>query len=123
MSDAAPGHRRTAAAVAVLLVVQVLVLYAPQAPGSSASIPHADKVVHAAVFAAPVLVAGLRQWVWWPLVALGCVVHAPMSEVMQHTLLAGRAGEWWDVVADLVGVGLAGFAVRWGLRRPRGRRL
>jgi VanZ family protein len=111
------------ALVVVLLGVQLIALYAPSAPGPQTSIPHADKIVHALFFAAPVLAARLGRRPWWTLVALGSLVHAPLSEVVQHTLLDGRSGDGWDVVADLVGVGLASIAVPLTLRRPRRRRL
>ena len=49
------------------------------------------------------LLAGLpRRWVL-ALLAL----HAPVSEVVQATLLPSRDGDVWDAVADLTGVGLA----------------
>ena len=49
------------------------------------------------------LLAGLpRRWV------LGVLaLHAPVSEVVQATLLSSRDGDVWDAVADLTGIGLA----------------
>ncbi len=89
----------------VSLLVQLVVLYAPSAPGSP-ELNGLDKVIHAGVFCAAVLtalLAGLpRRWVL-TLLAL----HAPVSEVVQATLLPSRDGDVWDAVADLTGVGLA----------------
>ncbi|WP_277452272.1 VanZ family protein [Janibacter sp. DB-40] len=110
-------------AVGVLLALQLVVLYLPSAPGPPAPIPHADKLVHALVFAAPVLVAGLaRRW-WWSVVAAACLLHAPVSEAVQQALLPGRSGDAWDVVADLCGVVGASIGVSLWFRRPRRRRL
>ncbi|MGN7248401.1 VanZ family protein [Janibacter anophelis] len=104
-------------ALAAVVVVQLIVLYAPEAPGPPSPIPHADKAVHAIVFALPVLVAGLGRLRSWRLVALLCAAHAPLSEVVQHLALGQRSGDPWDVVADLVGVGAASIGVLLSLRR------
>ncbi|HET8600659.1 MAG TPA: VanZ family protein [Segeticoccus sp.] len=86
----------------VLVAIQLLVLYIPTAPGG-VEVSGLDKVVHAGVFGLPALLAAARRW-WWVVVAL--VVHAPVSEVLQATLLPHRDGSVWDAVADLVGVAL-----------------
>lgn len=97
-------------------IVQLLVLYAPSAGGGGAFFPHTDKVVHAAVFGLPVflaVVAGVpARWVV-PLMA----GHAVLSEVIQAQLLPRRSGDPWDVVADLVGVGLGLAAAHLVARR------
>ena len=65
-----------------------------------------DKVIHAVVFGAPVIVgarAGLP--LRWLVVAFA--VHAPVSELIQHTVLPKRSGEVWDAVLDLAGVAAA----------------
>lgn len=90
----------------VALALQLIVVYAPQGPGGP-QIPGLDKLVHLLIFAVPVLaalMAGLRgPWV------LGILaVHAPVSELIQHFALPHRTGDLWDMVADLVGVGLGG---------------
>lgn len=118
-------HRRVSVTAAFVLVVilQVVVLYAPDAPGPPSPIPHSDKAVHALVFALPVLVAGVGRRGWWPVVAVLCAVHAPVSEVIQHLALANRSGDPWDVVADLVGVAAASIGVLFMVRRLRRRRI
>jgi len=115
-----PATRRHLALVTLvgLLVVQLVALYVPQSPGPPSPVPHGDKLVHALVFGAPVLVAGLALRRWWRSVTLVCAAHAPVSEVIQHVALSGRSGEVWDVVADLVGIGVALTGVGWAPRRP-----
>ena len=91
-------------ALALALHLYVLYLYVPGSPDPVSS-PHADKLVHAVVFALPAAVgvlAGLRPWV----VGVALAVHAPLSELVQHRWVPGRSGEPWDVAADLVGVAL-----------------
>ena len=111
------------AGVGALLVLQLVVLYLPSAPGPSLSLPHVDKAVHALVFAAPVLVAGLGRRRWWPRVAVLGLVHAPVSEAIQHLLLQGRSGDPWDLLADVVGVVGAAIGVSLASRRLGRRRL
>ena len=101
------------------LVLQLVALYAPDAPGSPSGIPHSDKLVHAVVFGLPVLVAGLGRLTWWPWLALLGAVHAPVSEVIQHVVLPHRSGDPWDVVADLVGLGMASTGVLLVVRQRR----
>lgn len=96
---------------ALVLAGQLVVLYAPRTP-STGGVPGVDKVVHVAVFAL-VVWAGLRAGVARSLVLLVSVVHAPVSELLQATLLPNRSGEPLDVVADLLGCAL-GFALRGG---------
>jgi hypothetical protein len=99
------GRRVWFALLGLSLLLQLVVLYAPSAPGGP-EVNGLDKVVHAGVFGAVVLtalLAGLpRRWVLGVL-----VLHAPVSEVVQATLLPSRDGDVWDAVADLTGVGLA----------------
>jgi len=100
---------------AVLLQLAMLYLHVPT-PSGAASIPHADKIVHAAIFAAPALLgvlAGLRAWV----VALVLGLHAPVSELVQHYVLAGRQGDPMDMFADWVGIALGTGVALWLTRR------
>ncbi|WP_246074766.1 VanZ family protein [Marihabitans asiaticum] len=103
MSTLAAARRRTWAAglTMVLLLMQLVALYAPSA--GSGGVPVSDKVVHAVIFAAPVVSAAVARWRWGALAVL-LAVHAPLSELVQGALLPARSGDPWDVVADLVGV-------------------
>ena len=122
VTPSTPRRHLVTAAVALAVAVQAVVLYAPEAPGPPSPIPHGDKAVHAMVFALPVLVAGLGRRGWWPVVVTLCAVHAPVSEIIQHTALAQRSGDPWDVAADLAGTALAAIGVLFVVRRPRRRR-
>lgn len=87
------------------------VLYAPRTPAVDTGGLPVDKLVHVVAFALPtaaLIAAGLpRGWV------IGLMaLHAPLSEVIQHRLLADRSGEPLDVVADLAGVAL-GTSLAW----------
>jgi VanZ family protein len=113
-SDRIPGPwLRALLLVAVL--VQLAVLYSPEQPsvGGLASVSELDKVVHASVFAL-VMVAGRAVRLPRVPLLLLTVVQAPLSEVVQATLLSHRSGDPWDVVADL-----AGCALGWWLTRER----
>lgn len=81
-----------------------------------------DKLVHPAIFALP-LVLGSLWWGRWRPVLLVLLVHAPVSELVQHYALPHRDGDVWDAVADVCGllVGLGVLAVVRGVRRSRGR--
>lgn len=102
------------------------VLYDPSPGEPVISFPLADKVVHVLVFAVPLVLAawaGLR----WRLLLVGLAVHAPLSEAVQARLLEHRSGDPMDVLADLVGVGVAAALVVWrssrsepAPARPRG---
>jgi len=89
----------------VALITQMVVLYAPSAPGGP-EVSGLDKVIHASVFGAPALFALLAgvppRWV------LGLLVlHAPVSELVQATMLPSRDGDVADGVADVTGIALA----------------
>lgn len=95
-------------ALGVALAVQLIVVYAPDAPGGP-QIIGLDKVIHMSIFAVPALaglMVGIRaRW------ALGILaVHAPISELIQHFVIPHRNGDVLDVMADLGGVMLGGLA-------------
>ncbi len=99
--------------LAVALAVQLIVLYAPRVPDVGAvAVPGADKLVHAAVFAA-VTLTGLRAGLSPALVIGLTALHAPVSELVQHLVLPARSGDPADVLADLAGVALGALAARW----------
>jgi hypothetical protein len=97
--------------LALAVVAQLAVLYAPAQPDGVPSFVHADKVVHVLVFLVPTalaLLAGFR-----PRVVVGVFAgHAVVSEVVQGVLLPSRAGDPLDVLADLTGVALGVLAWR-----------
>ena len=95
---------------ALVLAGQLVVLYAPRAP-SAGGFPGVDKLVHVVVFGL-VVAAGLRARVSRPLVFLVSVVQAPVSELLQATVLPHRSGDPLDVVADLLGCVLGWLVTR-----------
>jgi hypothetical protein len=104
----ARGGRAWRVAFAVAVAVNLLILYWPRTAGPT-DVPGLDKLVHAATFGS-VAYLGLRVGLrsrWWVPVLCG---HAVLSELIQGLFLALRSGDWHDVVADLVGVGI-GWAV------------
>lgn len=118
MSLTARRRRIRYLALAVAVLVQLVVLYVPHVPDvGEVAVPGGDKIVHAAVFAA-VTVAGLRAGLSpVPVLGLG-LVHAAVSELLQHAVLPGRSGDPFDVVADVVGVALGALLARRLDRRP-----
>lgn len=94
----------------VAVAAHLFVLYVPQPPGIPL-FPGADKLVHAAIFAAPTFLALLAGFP--PRAAVAVIAaHAPISEMVQHFFLSQRAGDVLDVLADLTGVVLGVIAVR-----------
>lgn len=94
------------------VVVHLAVLYAPRVPATDvAGLPGADKVGHVVVFA---LVVTAALWAEIParIVLPVLLGHAVVSELLQHLVLAGRSGDPWDVLADVVGVALGWMAWR-----------
>jgi VanZ family protein len=110
----ASGRRR--AVLVLVVLVQLAVLYDPTAPsvGGLSSVPGLDKVVHAGLFALVMVAGRTARLPRVPLLLL-TVVQAPVSEIVQATLLPGRSGDPWDVVADL-----AGCLLGWWLARRNG---
>ena len=102
-ADVAPRDRRWAqVAFALTVAVQLCAVYWPRVDVQG-PVTWTDKVVHVLLFLVPTVVgllAGVR-----PAHVVGALaLHAPVSELAQHFLLAGRSGDVWDVVADLSGV-------------------
>ena len=97
--------------------MQLIVVYSPNAPAGP-QINGLDKVIHVFIFAAPVL-AGLMAGISVPWTLAIFAVHAPVSELIQHFALPHRSGDVFDVLADLGGVALGGFAyLVWSRRQP-----
>ncbi|CAN7373779.1 VanZ family protein [Knoellia sp. LjRoot47] len=113
-------RRRSLVPAALALLLQLVVLYAPSA-GGVAPFPYFDKLVHLTVFALPVLFAVLARLPVVP-VAVVMALHAPVSEVVQATVLPQRSGDPWDAVADVTGVLLGVLVARYvGSVRSPGR--
>ena len=96
------------------VAVQLVAVYLPGSPDGGLELPWlpgADKLVHGLIFAIPVyLLARLTRRVG--LVAGVFALHAVVSELVQWRFIPYRDGDVWDVVADLVGIGLAVLAIR-----------
>jgi hypothetical protein len=90
------------------LALSAYVLFSPSPPGEL-PFPYADKAVHASVFLV-LAWTGSRVGLPLPGLAIGLVVYAVGSEVIQYALLAERSGDWTDAAADLVGA-MAGLAL------------
>lgn len=101
--------RRTAALAAAVLL-SLYVLFAPDA-GGAPRFTGADKVVHVLLFALLAATArwrcGARRPVW-----LAVAAYAVVSELVQGLLLEGRAGDPFDVAADLLGTALGWWSFR-----------
>lgn len=82
-------------------------LYAPASPGPD-GVPGLDKVGHVLGFGVPAALAWWlgAQWLVWVLVG-----HALVSEPLQQALAPGRAMDWLDTGADLVGIALGVWLV------------
>lgn len=100
-----PAARRAAVVLLVLAVAaQFLVLYAPRVPPvPGGEVTGLDKFVHAAVFAAVTLAAMRAGLPPAPVIGYG-LIHAVVSELVQHLALPGRSGDPLDVLADVAGV-------------------
>lgn len=109
---------------AVLVVAQLFMLYTPDLgggpgilaplwdllaplPGPTApSEPGFDKIAHAIAFGAVTATGLLAGWPRWFAIGLP-VLHAPASELIQWAWIAGRGGEWGDLLANWSGVLIA----------------
>lgn len=101
------------------LAVQLWGLYTPSPP-DAAGLPISDKAVHFTLFLSVTLFFALalgRRTV----VALVNLAHGVLSEVVQWRFVPGRSGDWHDVVADALGVGVAVLLATVLLARRAGR--
>ena len=114
----APRVRSLAGLAAVVAVVlQLCVLYWPVVTVEG-PVSWTDKVVHVLVFAVPTYLVGRALRRVGPVVAI-FLVHAPVSELVQHFLLPGRSGDVWDAVVDVIGVALAAGLLMVRAKRER----
>ena len=99
----------------LLALLSVYVLFSPS-PGGPPLFDVADKIVHLALFA---LLAGTARWAFGARLAslFGLAGYAVVSEVAQALALPHRSGDWHDVVADVVGIGLGTWLAARLLRR------
>ncbi len=95
---------------AAAVVVHLVVLYLPST-SSAPRIDGLDTFTHMAVFGV-VLYTGVRFGVRVAPLATVLLVHAVVSELIQHWLLGQRSGDWHDTAADVVGVALAYLILR-----------
>jgi hypothetical protein len=97
----------------VLLLIGAFVamsyaLYKPDLPSSGSGLP-LDKVGHFVMFAAVASLGVLAEIRirWIIAVLLG---QALLSEIVQNNLFTNRTGDWWDLLADCLGIA-AGLAL------------
>jgi VanZ family protein len=105
--------RRLLPVVAATLVITVLLL----SPGGTApsTLPHADKITHALMFAVLAFCSNYaRIPPAWTLAWLA--VYGVLTEILQATVAVRRSGSVWDWCADIVGA-LIGLVVFELLRR------
>lgn len=99
------GSKLPALALAAALLVHFAALYLPGSPEAGPDLfPHADKLVHVALFAVPTFLARRVTTAWWPIALIA--LHAPVSELVQYWLIPHRSGDPLDLAADVVGIAL-----------------
>lgn len=105
-----PSVRRDTAAFVAVVLLSLVVLFAPRAP-SEHEIPNLDKVVHAGLF---LLLAATTYWRfgcrWIGLVSV--VAYGALSEVIQSIALPHRDGDVRDFAADAAGAVLGWLLAR-----------
>ena len=116
-SSPRPTRSLIVIAAVVAVVLQLCVLYWPVVTVEG-PVSWTDKVVHVLVFAVPTYLVGRAMRNVGLVVAI-FLVHAPVSELIQHFLLPGRSGDVWDAVVDVIGVALAGGLLLVRARRER----
>ncbi|MDY0743749.1 VanZ family protein [Paucibacter sp. R3-3] len=102
--------------VALVIVISWLAFSPAPPPGASLGW---DKANHASAFAA-LMVSGRLAWprLSWRTLIIGLLAYGGAIELIQ-TQLPPREGDWLDLLADTVGLGL-GTLVFLGLRRGLG---
>lgn len=104
---------------ALTLLLAIVIAYFSLSPptGGQAPFPHFDKLIHLLAFAClafPVSIAGTQPH---HRVFLAGLAYGALIEIVQP--LVGRTGDWADLLADAVGLGLGiGLAIliRRGMR-------
>lgn len=103
MSRSAAARVVAWAAFAAVVALHLWALYWPFPPGPPPTVPHLDKLVHLLLFASVLWAGRACRLPAFPL-AVALLLHAPISEVVQHVALPSREGDVLDLVADAVGV-------------------
>jgi uncharacterized membrane protein HdeD (DUF308 family) len=98
-----------------VVVASLVVLFNPGS-ATPAVWPGVDKVIHMAMFAALAL-TGRRAGLPTPGLAVGLVVYAGASEVLQALLPLDRDGDPLDALVDVVGVVAGLLVARWVVPR------
>lgn len=101
-----PRDARVVALAAALVVVTALLLAPPTLVGGddAVSLPHADKLVHFAMFALLAWLAPRSRLAWGALAAYAIATEAAQA------LVPGRSPDAWDLLADALGI-LVGAAL------------
>lgn len=113
-------------------VIMLLVLFLPGSvtPEVTPLIPHLDKLIHIGIF-------GVFSWLLamsFPIsfapkarierkqgalynrlqfyLLFGVILFALLSEIIQAYLIPGRGGDFWDFMADLIGIALGALLSR-----------
>jgi VanZ family protein len=103
---------------AAVVLVSLVVLFAPQSATPSTLPPGTDKIIHMALFVA---LAWTGRRAGLPVVglAIGLVTYAVGSEVLQGALPIGRSPDSVDAVVDTIGIAVGLIAARWSVAQPR----
>jgi VanZ family protein len=103
---------------AAAVLVSFVVLFAPESATPSTLPPGVDKVIHLALFAA---LAWTGRRAGLPVVglAVGLMLYAAGSEVLQGALPIGRSPDPLDAVMDTVGIALGFVAARGSVAHRR----
>jgi len=99
-----------------LTVLTLLILWLALMPGESAPAGLGwDKLNHAGAIAVATGLAYLslqpRRWAATAAFLYGASLGV-LIEILQASLATGRAAEWGDIAADLIGVGCAWIAIK-----------
>ena len=101
------------------LLVTLLMANLPSPPPAPAAVN--DKWQHGLAFASLCLLAfaAYPQEKWWK-IALGILGYGVLIELSQWAFGVGRQADFWDVVADSIGICAALLllgAIKWGITR------
>ena len=106
--------------ILLVIVISLLSLVpGDQMPGSFLfSIPHFDKIIHLSMYAALGFVALAESRKEHPrlgfhfLLLLAIFAMSALIEILQATVVAARSAEWYDLLANFLGLVVGYFAHR-----------